>query len=288
MNNQNVEVRPVTDGDLDAVARFFHEHLNRRVPTVAWRGLLAPPWRAEAPNRGFQLVVEGEIVGAYAAVYSERRIEGDVVRFCNLAAFCVREEHRSHSFRIARALLAQKGYVFTDLSPSGNVVALNERLGFTRLDTATRVTPNLPTRAPAGVTVTGDPAFLAATLRGEDAVIYRDHRDAAAARHVVAATGADYAYLVIRRDRRKGVPVFATPLHAGGNRELLRSAWPAVASHLLIRHRLIATLAEERILGFTPRWGILQPAPRVKMFRSPVVSAEHVDYLYSELALVEW
>ena len=38
----------------------------------------------------------------------------------------------------------QDGYHFTDLSPSGNVVALNRRLGFTQLDTATALVPNLP------------------------------------------------------------------------------------------------------------------------------------------------
>ena len=57
-------------------------------------------------------------------------IDGRVERFCNLGAWCVLPEHRFHALRLLKALLAQDGYHFTDLSPSGNVVGLNERLGF--------------------------------------------------------------------------------------------------------------------------------------------------------------
>ena len=65
-------------------------------------------------------------------------------RFCNLAAWCVIDEYRSLGLRLLNALLAQKGYHFTDLSPSGNVVPLNTRLKFSHLDVATALVPNLP------------------------------------------------------------------------------------------------------------------------------------------------
>ena len=118
--------------------------------------------------------------------------------------------------------------------------------------------------------------------------IYRDHRDAAAARHVVITRGNDYAYLVFRKDRRKRLPIFATPLYVGGSRELLRAAWPRIAAHLLLRHGLAATLAEPRVLGFTPKLGRKLSTPRTKMFRSKTVPADRLDYLYSELTLLEW
>ncbi|MET0843012.1 MAG: hypothetical protein ABWY23_04145, partial [Mycetocola sp.] len=209
-------------------------------------------------------------------------------RFCNLAAFCVRDEHRSHSFRLVRAILAQQGFEFTDFSPSGNVVALNVRLGFTTLDTATGVVPNLPRLPRRGLTVTDDAAVIAKTLIGQDACAYRDHRDAPAARHIVAAAGGEYCYLVVRRDRRKRLPLFVTPLYVGGSVELLRSAWPHVASHLLLRQGALATLAEKRILGFSPPFGYRLTSPRAKMFLSKTVPGEAIDYLYSELALLEW
>ncbi|MET0714120.1 MAG: hypothetical protein ABWY23_04085 [Mycetocola sp.] len=283
-----VEVRPISSADADTVSRFLRENLNRRVTLDAWRAILAPPWDGDAPNHGFQLVVDSEIVGAYVAVYSERDIDGVPRRFCNLAAFCVRDEHRSHSFRLVRAILAQQGFEFTDFSPSGNVVALNSRLGFATLNTTTRVVPNLPRLPRRGLTVTESAAVLKRTLMGRDARAYLDHRNAPAARHVVATAGGEYCYLVVRRDRRKRLPLFATPLYVGGSVELLRSAWPHLASHLLFRQGALATLAEERILGFSPPLGHTLRSPRAKMVRSTEVSSDAVDYLYSELTLLEW
>ncbi|TFD84586.1 hypothetical protein E3T61_19130 [Cryobacterium lactosi] len=228
------------------------------------------------------------MVGVYLAVYSAREVNGVQRRFCNLAAFCVLEDYRAHSFRLMRAILAQKGFEFTDFSPSGNVVALNKRLGFTSLDTATRLAPNLPRLPRRGLTVTENPRLIAGVLTGRDARVYRDHVDAPAARHIVAISQGEYSYLVARKDRRKRLPVFSSPLYVGGSRELLRRAWPQIGSHLLLRHAELATLAERRMLGFAPVLGIDVGTPRSKMIRSGTVPAEDIDYLYSELALLQW
>lgn len=288
MDREKVDVRPITDEDADQVAEFLHDHLNSKVSRASWGTILAPPWSVEAPNHGFQLVVDDAIVGAYVAVYSERDVDGEKRRFCNLAAFCVREEYRAHSLRLMRAILGQRGFEFTDLSPSGNVVALNLRLGFVALDTATRLAPNLPRIPRRGFTVSDDPAVIAGVLQGRDARIYRDHRDAPAARHIVVIAHGEYGYLVVRKDRRKRLPLFASPLYVGGCRDLLRSAWPQVGSHLLLRQGALATLAEHRVLGFVPIFGFDLRAPRSKMFRGANLSSDAIDYLYSELSLLEW
>lgn len=288
MDREKIEVRPIAVEDARAIAGFLHDELNSRVSPAAWGAVLAPPWGTAAPNHGFQLIVGAKIVGAYVAVYSDREIDGALRRFCNLAAFCVLEDYRGHSFRLIRAILAQPGFEFTDFSPSGNVVALNERLGFAALDTATRLAPNLPRLPRRGLTVTDDPAVIQEVLTGPDARVYRDHRDAPAARHIVAQTQGKYGYLVVRKDRRKRLPLFASPLYVGGDRAVLRSAWPQIGSHLLFRHAALATLAEARVLGFVPKLGVDLSAVRAKMLRSKTVRAESIDYLYSELTLLEW
>lgn len=280
-------LREIGADDARSVSLFLHTHLNRRVPAEAWAALIQPPWGAgEAPNHGFQLVDDhGEIVGVYLAVYSTSDEGRPAV--CNLAAFCVVEEHRLQSLRLVRALLRQKGYVFTDLSPSGNVPAMNERLGFQRLDTATRLAVNLP-RLPGGVSVSDSPIALERTLTGRDAIIYRDHRRAAAARHLLLVHDDRHAYLMYRRDRRKRLPVFASPLYVGGDPALLESSWASVRSHLLGRG-FLATLAERRILGFSPGGpGRELARPRMKMYRDAAGDEHAIDYLYSELTLLEW
>lgn len=281
-------VRPIQVDDVPAVSDFLHHHLNARVVPEAWARLLTPPWPSPVDNRGFQLVHEGRIVGAYAAVYSTRERRGETVQVCNLAAFCVLEDYRTQSLLLVRAMLKQAGYVFTDLSPSGNVVAMNERLGFQRLDTATRLTLNLPWSPRRGIRISQHPDAIVRTVTGDDARIFADHRDAPAAHHLVVTDGDRYAYLMFRTDRRKRLPIFATPLYVGGDRGLLERAWGSVASRLLMSHGLVATLAERRVLGFSPRVGVELKHPRPKMFRGEGATVDDVDYLYSELTLVRW
>lgn len=286
MRESNISISEIRDEDVEQVGRFLHKHLNPRVPPRGWEALMRPPWGAVGPNHGFQLVdPHGDIIGVYVAVYSTRP-EGSR-NVCNLAAFCVLEEHRAHSLRLLRALLRQKDYVFTDLSPSGNVPALNDRLGFRRLDTATRLSLNRPSGT-RRVHVTADSSALEATLGGIDAQVYRDHREAAAARHLLVRSADEHAYLMYRRDRRKRLPIFASPLYCGGDIATLERGWPAVASYLL-KQGLLMTLAEHRVLGFTPA-GVGRDLhnPRVKMFRGSAVSDISIDYLYSELTLLRW
>ena len=180
------------------------------------------------------------MVGVYLAFYSERKIDGRSERFCNLAAWCVLEEYRSHGLRLLRALLAQKGYHFTDLSPSGSVIALNTRLKFSHLDVATALVPNLPWPLwSPRVRVISEPQEIERTLRGRDLEIYRDHARAAAARHVVVVKGGETCYVMFRKDRRKNLPLFASILYVG-NPELFRTTAKYVFRHLLFRHGIPA------------------------------------------------
>jgi hypothetical protein len=288
MQGPSVGLEQITQAQVGRVAVFLHRALNRKVPVSAWADLMTPAWSDPATDSGFMLVSGDEVVGAYATVKSRRRIGTDIVDICNLAAFCVLEDFRTHSLRLLRAVLGQKGFEFTDLSPSGTVVSLNARLGFTRLDTSTRLVVNLPGPSRAGVEVISSPRRIETVLGEVDRKIYRDHRGAAAARHLVVKTQDGYGYLMFRKDRRKNLPIFASPIYVGGDRNCLARAWPAVSSCLLFEHRLPLTLAERRVFGFDPGWGVELSNPRPKMFRGQRLTPEGVDYLYSEMTLLEW
>jgi hypothetical protein len=284
-----MKVVPITPADALRVGAFLNAHLNPRVSADSWARSLDVPWEVEHPNAGFMLLDDnGEIAGAHLAFYSDREIDGRTERFCNLGAFCVLEQHRFHSLRLLKALLAQDGFHFTDLSPSGNVVKLNERLKFRSLDTSGALIPNLPWPSlPGRDVISSDPAVLEATLTGPALRLYRDHARAAAAHHVVLERGGEWCYVVFRRDRRKGLPLFASLLHVS-NPDLFRRMARPFARHLLLRHRVLATLAEDRVTGYRPRLSYGLGAPRRKMFQSPSLDPAQIDYFYSELVCVAW
>ncbi|MFI7607392.1 hypothetical protein ACIBTV_19915 [Micromonospora sp. NPDC049366] len=282
-----VRVLPITAAERQVAADFLHRQLNHRVSAETWARAMVVPWKVDAPNHGFLLRADDEVVGVHLAFYSQRWIDGRPERFCNLGAWCVLPEYRFHGLRLLKALLAQDGYHFTDLSPSGTVVPLNERLGFRFLDTATALMPNAPWPTwPGRTRVTADPARIEATLTPAELEIYRDHAETAA-RHLVLVHGDEHCYIVFRKDRRKGLPLFASILYVS-NRALFRRLARPLGRYLLTRHGVAATLAELRVVGERPPGSVMLASPRRKMFRSADLEPDDVDYLYSELTCVSW
>jgi hypothetical protein len=283
-----VETKPIGAAQVGAAAEFLHANLDGDVAAETWLAATAVPWDVEQPNHGFMLVDGERVVGVYLAFYSERQIDGRRERFCNLGAWCVDDGYRFHALRLLKALLAQEGYTFTDLSPSGSVPALNAKLGFDFLDTATWLAPNLPWPSlPSRTRIVTDPDAIAATLSPAELAVYRDHAGALAARHVVLRRGEDWCYVIFRKDRRKGLPLFASILHVSDPDQLRRFARP-LARHLLLRHGAVATLAEQRVVRYRPLGALVVREPRPKMYRSPRLQAAQIDNLYSELVCVPW
>jgi hypothetical protein len=287
-----VEVKPITDADIRAVAEFLHPEFLRlakgrsRLTAAHWHRALTPHWDFEQPNHGYLLRENGRVVGAYVAFYSERMVDGRARRICNLGAWCVADEHRAAGLRMLRSLLRQRGYTFTDLSPSGNVVALNTRLGFTPLDTTTALVANMPWPVRSrGVRVVDTPNEIDGLLSGREQTIYRDHA-ATAAHHVVLAKGDRSCYVMFRRARRKRLRLFASILYVG-NPDLFRDCAPHFYRYLLLRRGIPATLAEVRVVGHRPPRSVIV-AGRPKMYLSEDLEPAQIDYLYSELTCRGW
>ncbi|WP_372593080.1 hypothetical protein [Actinotalea sp.] len=282
----SVRVCPVDGDSLGDVALFLHEQLNGRLSAEQWARAIVPPWRTDADGHGVCLRDGDAVVGVYLTFTSRREVGASTRRICNLAAWCVADDYRPHALRLLRALLASGADVYTDLSPSGSVVSIDERLGFRRLDTTTSLRVNLPTVRPRnGPEVVTDGARIAELLTGRDAEIFRDHRDAAAAHHVVVLLDGKPCYVVYRRVRRRNLPLFAALVHVGAPR-LFPRAVDALGGHLLLRGMPLL-LAEHRISG-APLNRSFTVSGRPKLFLSDQVDAADIDDLYSEITCVAW
>jgi hypothetical protein len=275
-----VEVVPITDTDIEDVARFLCLTMNSALSERDWCRAMATPWDVDQPNRGFLLRDDGRVVGVYLALYSQRVIDGTPRHICNLGTWCVAEEHRAMGLRLLRSLLRQRGYTFTDLSPIPNVVALNTRLGFAHLDTRTALIVNLPRRAGTGdVRIIDVPGEIDDVLRGSDRTVYRDHV-ASTAQHVVLARRNESCHVMFRQHRYKRLPVVSV-IHVG-NRDLFRECAPHFYSYLLLRRRIPASLVETRLVGNHHRPALTVSGP-ARMYLSDDLEPAQIDYLYSEL-----
>ena len=63
-----VELAPITDADMPAVAQFLHENLNTRVPVAAWTRAMRMRWADDAPNHGYFLAAVSNASGSPSMV----------------------------------------------------------------------------------------------------------------------------------------------------------------------------------------------------------------------------
>jgi hypothetical protein len=279
-----IELAPITDADTAEVADFLHANYKERIPWA--RSRLAGPWKVEAPNHGFVLRDGQRIVGAHLAFYSERLVAGRAERFCDLGTWYVLPDFRFHSIRLLKALLAQDGYHFTSLTPGDRTVLILTQLKFRPLDTSAALIPNLPGPSLPGRTIiSSDPDVIGDTLAGTDLDLYHDHAQALATQHLVLIRGEHSCYVMYRKTRLKGIPL-AIIVHAS-DPELFRRGVVPLTRHLLVRHQLLATLAELRIIGRRPPFAFRVTSGR-KMYRSDILEPGQIDDLYSESVCIPW
>jgi hypothetical protein len=185
-------------------------------------------------------------------------------------------------------VLAQDGYHFTGFTPSEKVVSIYARLKFRFLDTSAVIIPNLPWPSLPGRTRTSaDPAVIESMLAGTELELYRDHAQALGVRHVLFIRGQDFCYVMYHETKSKGIRLAAI-LHVS-NPELFHRAMFPLTRHLLIRHRLLATLVELRFIGHRPALSLkVSGRGRPKMYRSDSLEPGQIDGLYSELVCLPW
>ena len=133
-----VDIRPAEKADVDALARFWHENMNSRVPLERWRSVASAPWYTQPPSHGWIAVDNGRIVGAMALVHSTRAIDGRIEKLCNIGSLYVLREYRGRG--IARAIARDCSsddsitYFGIDAAPQTRAVLEPPEAGYRVLD----------------------------------------------------------------------------------------------------------------------------------------------------------
>jgi len=133
-----VDIRPAEQTDVDALARFWHENMNSRVPLDRWRSVASPPWYTQPPSHGWIALDGGRIVGAMALVHSTRAIDGRLEKLCNIGSLYVLREYRGRG--IARAIARDCSsdesitYFGIDAAPQTRAVLEPPEAGYRVLD----------------------------------------------------------------------------------------------------------------------------------------------------------
>jgi hypothetical protein len=285
MNQPTIE--PVQDSDLLDFCRFLTSNLSNVRSAEEWASAFRQHWGVEKPNNGFMLLDNGQIVGGIGAIYAQRLVHGKPEQFCNITSWCVLDQHRSQSMRLALALTSQPGFHFTDLTPTEVVSKMLQFLKFRPMNERQAVWPNLlwPFSLLAGVRVITDSNAIEQVLSPEDAKVYLDHRHLTWLNHLAVGRTGDFCHVVYKRTQLRGLPgAFILGFSKPG--QLIKYRF-ALGNHLLFKKGLIFTRVESRLLSRIPKPSIELAGFRNKVFRSDTLTEADIGNLYTEIVALD-
>jgi len=287
MNDQKSADKTVLTGisqnDLDDVAGFLHRHMNNRFTALEWKQGISKSWLLDAPNFGFMLKHDNEIVGVLCAIYSEQPVKaGSAKRFCNPHSWCVLADFRVRSIDLVLALIRQKGYIFTMLSPNKEGIEIFRFLKFKPLNNEVAIFLNIPVVTNAGEVISQQKIEQIRTLLPQQAArYYADHADFPWLSFLFFKSGDRYGFLIFKKQIHKRL-ASAWILYIS-DAALFRQCWPAIRTVLLLRHGFLFSKIESRLLD-QPMKTLLKPEQgHQKFYLGDEISAECVQNLYSEL-----
>lgn len=282
------KLEPIRDEDLPEFCAFLHANLNPSHPVDVWANAFRQNWGVDKPNNGFLIRNDaGTLVGGIGAIYAAYPVHGKPMKFCNITSWMVLDEYRTQSMRLAMAVVAQPGFIFTDLSPTAVVEQSLRFLKFRPMNDARTVLFNLP--APwqrlMGARVITDPVRLETALDAAALGVYRDHREFPWLKFLSVGRKGECSLVVYKTTVLKGLP--SADIVGFTRPDLFLRLLPVVGCHFL-RSGMLTTRVESRLLPGKPKWPYKElTGYRNKVFRGEGVTESDIQNLYSEYVALD-
>jgi hypothetical protein len=263
--------------------------LNPDITREVWDRLFSYDWQTTEDYIGLGLLEDDNIVGFLGFIFSERMINGQREKFCNLTTWIVLEEYRNQSLMLAFAVMQMKGYTFTNLSPSVEAYEVFKKLGFKELDRHIVFLPFLPlwkfffTRNP--VRVTGNLQEIEANLDEPNRRIFQEHLPYKNCKHFLLKTSQGNCYIVTR-EATKGRWFWFTQIYYISDSEIFWEYVQHLLWHFVKVHKTFMTLFDERFIDNVKAGRLRYVLPGLKLFKSHRCQKADIDYLYSEKLLL--
>lgn len=281
-------LEPIQDNNLEEFCEFLHQHLNPQVPVARWVQAFSVNWVADRPNYGFLLRENsGRVVGGIGAIYSDQLIRGRTEHFCNISSWCVLENYRSQSMRLAMAVVSQEGYHFTDLTPTSVVADSLRFLKFKPIDSDRTVIFNLPwpSFGVSGIQVLSDPKEIETALPEETANIFHDNCGFSWLYHVAVGRPGAICAVIFRRGVLKRLP--SADIVWLSDSELFRRYHRHLENYLLFHHGMVTSFVESRFIDGAPLLSTRLRGYKNKMYRSDTLRDADITNLYTELVCLD-
>ena len=280
-----IELRSAGPDDRDAVCALLHEQMSSRISLERWRRLFDYPWLADKPDCGVIVLERGRVAGYLGVVYADRRLRGRTFRTANLSSWYIVRSLRGQGLGLAMLRLATRAAGVTYTTFSSNPPALRAD-GRGRPGPARREPLPLAADAAraAAIEVLSGFAALSSEVPDDERQILADHRSLPVEPHLLRSADGDC--LVVLSVKRKGAEVaYHEVLHLGRPDVLARHA-QAFANQVLAPGDSVLAV-DRRFLDGCEVSAEIEPISVPRYFRSPDLARREVDFLYSEIPLLD-
>jgi hypothetical protein len=289
-----VIIREARGDDFERVYPLLLEFKNPHLNMENWRQLFIDHTGLQNDHFGWVLVDGDDVVGFVGTILSERTIRGETVRLCNMSSWIVKPEYRAHSLALHAKVIANKSIAVTNLSPTPQVLKLQDKLGFTLMDKSERII--LPVVTARTFTddcrVLIEPRAINGALTGENLRFFQDHQ-LPFNRHVLLRTSAGDCYLMMNRTLKTIGGNFRLPFarvhHIGAPGIFVRHLEKLVV-RVATSIKVVAIIVDDRMLHGTVPWhSFMRPGgERKATFRSDWLMADDIDGLYTEATILNY
>ena len=281
-----VTIEKITPAMFDDIHALFLAEDDPRSTKEDWSKLFAIRPGHESDGCGVAIVDGGRIGGVLGMTFSQRELNGQVHRLCNLHSWFVDEAYRGSSLRLLRQAIALPDCTLTDFTPTERVCDISCRLGFKLLDSRLRILlPATPLRGRAAANdfdITDDPAEIATILRDEDARLFHDHQGPGFG-HLLATGSGGYCYVIFSRIDRHVLPYCY--LHFISNLPQFEAVQGRLRRRLLrLTSGRYVAVDDRRVASIRLPWSYRMPLGTRQLFRSQTLQPGDIDSLYSEVA----
>ncbi len=280
-----VALRPATSGDIPAIVDFLHDHMDRRISHERWRRIVEYNWPGNKPTCGW-LVEDGcDIVGYLGLVYAPRTIDGANHCLVNLTSWYLRRPYRDLKTALAmlHAATADTDATYTVFSSRPAVTRLMRRTGFRCLDD-TRYVWRRRGAGAGDLEVSTDPATIRTRLNPPARKLLDDHAAFNATSFLLRAPGGETCFLLLSI-RHKGADIaYHEALYVSEPSVLARHAQQFADLILPGEKALLAV--DCRFLAGQTVSAATETIPAPRFFKSTQLAPSKVDFLYSEILLL--
>ncbi len=277
----------ITQDDFARVHDPLLRKLNPKFSKDRWKALFHWGWENPEDHVGFGLETEsGDLVGFIATIYSIQRFhDREPLTVCNVSSWIVEPGFRSSALALAMPVLRRGDLAVTNLTSLPEVNDMFRKLGFTTLETHTRVL--LPVPWPLRPTIAE--CFLADPDKAQESVdtltarVIMDHRNVE--QQWILRQSGRTCHVVLTLGRRRRMTT--ARIHHVSDPELFEQGIWTLRRRLFGAHQVVLCEWDERLLRGREIPSTRRiPLPVSRIFRSSQIEAGELSNLYSELPLL--